>query len=379
MKDLWAILCRVRDPSAVLTGAVLATIVRTVGSSYRQAGARLLLESDGTLTGVLSGGCLEADLLERAKAVRASGRVDLVTYDTSSPQEIVDGLGIGCNGTVLVLLEPWHLASPSVTFATFLLSENRCGVIATIFHVRGFPAVPWGARALVDEKTASFHLLADEGLGQLITEKARDALLATTTVTESLQLGAEVADVLFEFIAPPQSLAIFGAGPGSVALARLAKELGWRVTLVDHRDKASYARDFACVDKRVIGDFAHIQTSIELSPSLATVVMSHSFAADLEYLKILLPSSVRYVGLLGSRSRSNDLLAALSKSGLVLGNSAHDRLFNPVGLDIGAEGPEEIALAILSEIRAVFSARRGGFLKDRKGPIHERPSATSAR
>ena len=374
MKDLHDIVARMRGRTDVLSEAVVATIVNTVGSSYRRPGARLLLETDGTITGVLSGGCLEADLFERAKTVRANGHPDLITYDTSSPQDIVDGLGIGCDGKVQVLLEPWAAASESLRFASTMLEENRRGIIATVFHVRGFPEVSWGARVLVDEKTVSFQSLPDENLQQVVTTKARALLSSGSTAVESLQLGVEIADVLFEVIAPPHCLAIFGAGPGSPALARFAKELGWRVTLVDHRDKASYAHDFACVDQRIIGDYSHIPQSLELIPSLAAVVMSHSFSADLEYLRILLPSPVSYIGLLGSRSRTSELLAALSKEDVSLDESVHDRLFNPVGLDIGAEGPEEIALAVLSEIRAVHAGRKGGFLKDRKGPIHERPT-----
>jgi len=204
-------------------------------------------------------------------------------------------------------------------------------------------------------------------------------LASGSTTVESLQLGVELADVLFEVIAPARSLVIFGAGPGSAAVARLAKELGWRVTLVDHRDRASFVNDFACADRRIIGDYAFIRNSLELSDSVAAVVMSHSFAADLEYLRIVLPSSVRYIGVLGSRNRALELLKALSTEEPSASVPLGDRLFNPVGLDIGADGPEEIALAILSEIRAVWAGRSGGFLRDRKGPIHDRPAADRPR
>ena len=379
MKELHDIVKRMRDASRPLAEPVVATIVNTVGSSYRRPGAKLLLEKDGFLTGVLSGGCLEADLIERAKAVRDHGRSDLITYDTSSPLDIVDGLGIGCNGKVQVLLEPWSAAAESLAFAAAVLDADRRGVIATIFHVRGFPDVGWGSRILVDDRSTANLSVAHEGLRSEITHKAQALLASGSTTVESLQLGVELADVLFEVIAPARSLVIFGAGPGSAAVARLAKELGWRVTLVDHRDRASFVNDFACADRRIIGDYAFIRNSLELSDSVAAVVMSHSFAADLEYLRIVLPSSVRYIGVLGSRNRALELLKALSTEEPSASVPLGDRLFNPVGLDIGADGPEEIALAILSEIRAVWAGRSGGFLRDRKGPIHDRPAADRPR
>ena len=370
MKDLSDILQRLRPRTDKLPDAVVATIVRTVGSSYRTPGARLLMEDDGTLTGVLSGGCLEADLAERAKKVRASGRSELITYDTSSAQDIIDGLGIGCNGKIQVLLEPGSVAAPSLQFADVVLEKGGRGVIATIFHVRGFPDVRLGARLLLDDAGESFHGVPDSALQEVLSTQARTFLREGTTATKSLELGVDVADVLFEVITPPPLLAIFGAGPGSSALARLAKELGWRVTVLDHRDKASHRGEFACADRMVIGDYAQISRSLDLTPSLAAVVMSHNFEADLEYLRMLLPSPVQYIGLLGSRNRSEELLSTLSKEGM-RPESVRERLYNPIGLDIGAEGPEEIALAILSEIRAVAAHRTGGFLKDRKGPIHE--------
>jgi len=377
MKDLHDIVKRIRDPIRPLAEPVVATIVNTIGSSYRRPGARLLLEKDGSLTGVLSGGCLEADLIERAKTVRANGRSELITYDTSSPADIVDGLGIGCNGKVQVLLEPWSFAAESLRFASDVLDGDRRGVIATIFHVRGFPDVSWGSRVLADDRSMANRSVADEGLRSQITNRAYALLASGSTAVESLQLGVETADVLFEVITPARSLVIFGAGPGSACLARLAKELGWRVTLADHRDKASHIHDFACADRRIIGDYTHIRDSLKLSDSMAAVVMSHSFAADVEYLRIVLPSPVRYIGVLGSRGRALELLKALSGEGHSASPRVDHRLFNPVGLDIGAEGPEEIALAILSEIRAVWAGRSGGFLRDRKGPVHDRPAADS--
>lgn len=377
MKDLHDIVKRISDLGGPLAEPVAATIVNTLGSSYRRPGARLLLERDGFVTGVLSGGCLEADLIERAKAVRASNRPELITYDTSSPADIVDGLGIGCNGKVQVLLEPWSCAADALRFASDILADGRRGVIATVFHVRGFPDVAWGSRVLADDRSIDSQSVADEGLRSKITNRARALLASGSTTVESLQLGVETADVLFEVIAPARSLVIFGAGPGSASLARLAKELGWQVTLADHRDKASYALDFACADRRIIGDYAHIKESLGLSDSVAAVVMSHNFAADVEYLRILLPSPVRYIGVLGSRGRALELLKALFGGGPSASPPLDPRLFNPVGLDIGAEGPEEIALAILSEIRAVWAGRQAGFLRDRAGPIHDRPAADS--
>jgi xanthine/CO dehydrogenase XdhC/CoxF family maturation factor len=177
--------------------------------------------------------------------------------------------------------------------------------------------------------------------------------------------------IFVERVDPPTPLVIFGAGHDAMPVARLAKELGWHVTLVDHRPAYASPERFPEADRIVQGSSREAATQLTLESETLALVMTHNYLRDLELLQLLLPSPVRYLGLLGPRRRTDQLLGDLKEKGIVPAHEQLNRLYAPVGLDIGSEGPAEVAMSILAEMQAVMTRHRGGHLRERKQPIHQ--------
>ena len=283
--------------------AVLATVVATRGSVYRRPGARMLLTRDGWQAGSVSGGCIESDLVSTAFDRTAEGPV-VVTYDASAPDDILLGFGLGCNGAVDVLMQR-------------LPADG--GPLAVV------------ERVLLERRPARLNVFAD---GSWNTEATPGASLLSHPVL------------------PPPALTVFGAGHDAVPLARLATHLGWHVTVVDGR--SAYAKADRFPDARTL--VSPPSKAIRIEPDAAVVLMTHSFAHDAAILRWL-PKSLPYVGVLGPIHRTRRLLEEIGIE--------TDELYAPVGLDLGAEGPDEIALAIVAEILAVRRGRPAGHLKGR--------------
>jgi xanthine/CO dehydrogenase XdhC/CoxF family maturation factor/CTP:molybdopterin cytidylyltransferase MocA len=304
--------------------AILATVCEVKGSAYRRPGARMLLTSGGLSAGVISGGCIDPDLWRSARETMAAAEPRLLTYDSTSPGDIVWGLGLGCRGHVSILLEPVSTLdwlADGHTVATFF-DGPRLGTFPTQAAPSDHPRIAEidGARALV----------------------------------ETLQ--------------PPPPLWIFGAGADTIPLAAIASSLGWQVWVIDLRPP--HPDRFAHLPAHHIAPES--LSNLEIDPRAACVVMTHNFLHDLDLLRFLIPSPARYIGVLGPRARTDDLLAALLKEGQPPPSAAQlARLHAPVGLDIGAETPEEIALAILAEIHASNTGRTGAPLRTRAGAIHQ--------
>ncbi len=350
--------------------AVLATVVKTRGSTYRRPGARLLLTPDGQTTGMVSGGCLENDVLEHAEGVLATAEPTLVTYDTLSKDDIVWGLG--CQGVVHVLIErvdPQH--APYLTFLADCLRRRQTGLLATVFAVQGHCRTPLGARLMLTQDASVTTNIDDPPLARAITDAAQSALAAGHSSVNTFSVAAGRVEVFLEVVQPPTSLVIFGAGPDAIPLVRLAKELGWEVTVVDQRPAYATRKRFPMADRVVLSLPASIHEHVSLHALTVAVLMTHHYLHDQELLRILLPSPVRYLGMLGPKDRTERLLQAVHSAGLEPTAEALQRLYAPVGIDLGAETPEEVALAIVVEIQSVLTERSGGSLRDREGPIHD--------
>ena len=355
---------------------VLATVVRVTGSSYGGVGARMLVRGDGSTIGLVSGGCLESDLAEHARRVHQQGRAEVVRYDTRDDDDAPWGLGLGCNGMIDVLLEP--LTPARATYLARLLDKalaaDKPSVLATIIKARsideGSPSV--GAHALIIgnriEKTG------DWGLDNTLASATADIGEPLTAGRRGLVRDFSGVEVAYEVVAPAIPLVLCGSGPDVVPLAGFATELGWNVTVVDHRPLTeSHANRFA--EARVVEcrEPAKLAEVVTITPLTAGVVMSHNLGRDTDYVRSLLDGGAGYVGVLGPRARTERMLADLGGRPSAPINNAHN-LFAPVGLDLGGDGPDAIALAIIAEISAVMSNRKGGHLRDRRGPLH----ATSA-
>lgn len=332
MKELQTIIRHLTAPGT--KAGVLATLVSVEGSSYRRPGARLLLTAEGERLGSISGGCLEEDVLVRARAVAASGRAELVVYDTSSENDLVWGVGLGCHGVVQVLLEKLPPRPAWVdTLAANLEARRPTGL-----------AVVWRAQAPV--------------------------LLGTRLAAESPPLPAE-AGVFRQTVEPPVALVIFGAGDDARPLARLAKEIGWHVTVADPRPAFVTAQRFPEADACVAGPAAELVARIAPGPAALAVVMTHHYVHDVPLLRALLARPLAYLGLLGPKKRAEKIAADLVATGFEVTPEMRTRLHAPVGLDLGAETSGEVALAILAEMQAALARRDGRPLRERTRPIHE--------
>ena len=322
------------------TPAALATLVTVAGSSYRRPGARLLLTAVGVRLGSVSGGCLEEDVLARASRVLATGVAEAVVYDTTSENDLVWGVGLGCHGVVRVLIEPIS-STPAWAAAVVAAAADRRSLTLAVSHDGNDPSA-WGTRlAAGDERPAA-------------------------------------PGVYLQQVAPPPRLAIFGAGDDAIPLARLAHGLGWHLVIADPRAALNTADRFPWATSREVGPADRLVARVFGGPDLPSaatsgslaVVMTHHYVHDVPVLRDLLPLPLAYVGLLGPRKRAERILADLAQKGNVVTAGQRARLHAPVGLDLGAEAPEEVAHAIVAEILSVLRDRDARPLRGRERPIH---------
>src|ERR1041384_1026001 len=370
--ELHSILARFDAMGAAKSLSVLATVIDVRGSSYRLPGARMLIDGAGNTYGTVSGGCLEADLMTRAAWVRESGESEVFVYDTSINDDSVFGLNMGCRGVIRVLLEP---ADPKLfELLRHRLSSREGGVVATLVSTaKGGSESRVGSRLLIDER----GLVASDIVAAAQAIIADDCFGALRTKTSTLNVY-EFGEVFIEYIAPPVPLVVFGAGHDAAPLIRFAKELGWHVTVVDHRAASSKLAQFSVADNVIVARPQEAAGLVPIDKDTAAVLMTHNYAIDLELAEFLLRSPARYVGMLGPRSRAERMLADLSRIGVDAGARAMKRAYAPIGIDIGAETPEEIALSIIAEICAVLAGRGAGMLRHRAGSIHGRADESDA-
>ncbi|BCL38215.1 XdhC family protein [Nostoc sp. MS1] len=353
---------------------VLATVVQTSGSVYRRPGARMLLLEDGQMISAISGGCLEGDVFERAQSLMFYGGEPMVVrYDTTSGEDIVFGFGLGCNGVVDVLIESLdgEVAASQMSFIQDCLQSGQVGAIATVFQVEGVSDITVGSRLMLKADGTVINSISNAVIAQKIEKNTCDVLEAKQTCVQSYTLTPGRVDVLIEVIHPLVPLLVFGSGYDAIPVVQLAKNLGWQVTVID--DRPGYLRSdrFPQADQILWCEADHLDSyKYLLTPQTVAVVMTHRYLSDLAFLKTLITSPVRYLGVLGPKRRMQQMWDDLAKENILVTDAQKQRIYNPVGLDIAAETPEEIALSIVAEIQAVIGGRRGGFLRDRPGSIH---------
>jgi len=333
---------------------VLATVIRTGGSTYAKPGAQMLIAADGEYAGLLSGGCLEGDLREHAREVAASGAARIVSYDLRSKDDQLFGLGAGCEGAMDILLtrhgpEPgdWQPLD-SMQQAHRDGSRLRLGFITATTH----PRLPLGSSFPAEGELPAV-VRGDSQLGTMLVAVHEAALrTADNGLGRVDSLGIEL---FVACLAPPPRLLLLGGGPDARPVATFATFLGWRVTVVDHRAAYLDATRFPDGVALVETVAADVTDAVRLDDFSAAIVMSHHLGSDLEYLRALAHSRVPYVGLLGPAARREKLLTDLGDPA----PSLRSRLRAPVGLDIGGRSAEAIALSIVGEVQAVLSGRGG--------------------
>lgn len=339
----------------------LATVVSVEGSSYRRPGARMLVCEGGASTGTISAGCLESDVIEHAKRVIWTGEAKLVEYDTASTSdEMAWGLGLGCNGTVRVLVEP--VASGSLYVEALRRSCAAPLSVATVYQATPAELAPAGARLVIDQD------------GSVRQEKLSGEMAARleNLVRAPSHAGMASVKVFIETLLPPVPLVVFGAGQDVLPVVELARGLGWRTEVVDPQARPASLSRFAIADRVTLARPEDVGAQVRITARTMALLMSHNYVHDLALLRFLLASSARYIGVMGPRQRTERMLreVAAGEGAFLLAGADLARLHSPVGLDIGANGPAEIALSILAEMRAVLEGRSGGLLRERQGSIH---------
>lgn len=324
---------------------VVATTIRTSGSTYRKAGARILISPGGATSGMLSGGCLEADLLERAQRVLQKGRAERVAYDTTGSDDIISGLGLGCEGMTEIWLQPTSADQgyEPLVYLQHCLQHNRSGSIATVV----------GGQAQPSE-------LGRHGYAGISTDDPLALRLGSIQVQEPrLEMISYLGRDLEVFAVPvklPPVLLLCGGGPDAVPVARLADTLGWRVVVTDHRPAFADPARFPATARVICASADELSAHADLSVFDAAVIMSHHLEADIAYLTQLAGQPPRYIGLLGPSPRRARLLGELGNTT----KSLADRIYGPAGLNIGADSPASIAISIVAEIYSVLTGKRFG-------------------
>lgn len=348
---------------AALDGAgddvALATIIGVRGSTYRHEGARLVIPAEGEAVGNISGGCLEGDVVDAAREVLASGVPVVLHFDLTADDEAVWGWGLGCNGAIDVLVEPAANARPYVAAMRAAREKHRAVALVTL--VEG-PRT--GARLVVHPNGR-----AEGDLGETARSAGLDALTARASTT--VRIGGVQAFV--EVLQPPLRLVICGAGHDAIPLVEFGARLGWRVEVVDDRRSLLNGRRFPQAWRLVHCQPGVAADAVQPDGRTYVVVMSHNFLRDAAYLRSFLGSAAAYLGVLGPVTRLERLFDTLVAEGVARPEAGERRrIHGPAGLDLGAEGPEEIAWAIVAEVLAVHRRAGAGYLRDRGGPIHRR-------
>lgn len=352
--------------------AALATVVQVKGSSYRSPGARMLMLDNGRWVGSISGGCLEGDALRKARQVILSGESRTVTYDTSNDDDNQLGIGLGCNGIIDILIEPIKPESdinPITQLEAFLKYENM-GAHAIVFE-SNTNNIQVGEKVSLNDKRKMIG--ENPALKEVLIADLKAVVENQKPVIKEYSIDNQTIKVFLELIQPGIDLLIFGGGFDAKPVTELAHVLGWNVRVTDECVAHLVPINFPLANELKSCKREFVDQEIKITPFTAVVLMSHNLKYDEEVMRQIVGSYAPYIGILGPKKRADKIFKTLKdKYQIDITTEQMDRIHAPIGLDIGAETPDEIAVSIISEIQAKFSNRSGGFIKYRTGPIHHR-------
>lgn len=360
--SLAAILSAIYEARAKRPGVALAlaTLVNVEGSSYRQPGARLLVDAEQrVLAGAISGGCLEGDVAARATDVCASGVPVVLRYDLREDLETIWGFGAGCDGVAHVLLEPLSDFDWLQRAHNAMVRRAR-PVLVTVFGGTDTTA------------TIGSHELVEHAGALSLPAHIKSPLITGQAYVGIEARGDVFRNVLSEPLNAPVQLHLIGAGRSAEAFATIAVAMGWSVTVIDHRESLLNELKLPDAATRLVRRAEMGLSDLPLDSRTVVALLTHIFETDSAWLLNLLPRPVAYIGVLGSRNRASRLVEQIANDGIPITTEMQRRLFAPIGLDLGGESPESIALAGIAEMEAVLHERPGGFLRARQSPIHTR-------
>jgi xanthine dehydrogenase accessory factor len=375
MRDRLQIVEAFESLAAAGQPAALATVVSIEGSSYRRPGARMLVARDGRTWGTISGGCLERDVTRRARLfIPEPQKPQIVAYETDNEdageedaRPVMDpGPSLGCGGRIEILIQRITQTDPGPLAALCAVIRQRCrAASATVIRVGSTDdeaVIPGMEITRIGDEQPQGRT-NDAALNAAMLHRLREPNDSCQLHRHTLSRGGW-ADVWTEWMTPAQSLAIFGDGHDVSPLVELAHMIGWNVTVIGSRPLAALRRNFPQADQLICSPDDPASAAADLPSDAAAVVMAHNFHRDAAVLAELLRHPRAYIGVLGPRKRTTRLLAFAGRA------EDEDNIYSPVGLDIGAENPEQIAVAIAAEIQAVATGRAGRSLRERPGPIH---------
>jgi xanthine/CO dehydrogenase XdhC/CoxF family maturation factor len=355
--------------------AVLATVVKVEGSAYRRPGARMLIPLYGGTVGTISGGCLESEVARKAWWLTDSGepvirRYSTATQDDDDDQDAALTFGLGCNGTVHVLLQRHSAEKPLAVLELLrqVRESGRAGVQATVISSYRNARVRVGDHLLLYPDGSERARLLDPALDAQVRAAMAETLARERSTLRSYRDARGEVEVFCEYLAPQRRLVIFGAGHDAQPLVHMAKLLDWHVTVVDGRAHFARAERFPEADAVLQVDTGSPYALQALTDGALVAVMSHSYSQDRHWLGAVLQGTPVYIGQLGPRERTERLLGEIRAQGGEL--PALQRLHYPIGLDIGGDTPESVATAILAEMTAALNQRDGGMLRHRQAAIH---------
>ncbi|MEP7109879.1 MAG: XdhC family protein [Ferruginibacter sp.] len=372
MKEIKTIVKTYQEIETETTNAALATVVRVEGSSYRRMGARMLVMDNGMWVGGISGGCLEGDALKRARLAIAKSVSSLITYDTTEGDPYQIGIGLGCNGVIDVLFTPLNFQdknNPVEILRTCLEASRQTHVLITITRLEGNWISIKTGDVIKYAGLESLRVFDNDFVERQFVKAIIVQLSENKSAPKNILLeDGRAVESFIEILPPEINMVIMGFQYDVYPLSRLLKEIGWHVTIVANPQKLN--RNIIATADEVMAPEKF--TDLAVDEFTAIILMSHDYKTDKYNLPKALATPAPYIGMLGPRSRSEKIWRELEEEGFVIQADDLNRIHAPIGLDIGALTPEEIALSLVAEVRAALSDREGGFLRLRKTSIHER-------
>lgn len=374
MRELDSIIAQYEKLKKTGTGSILATVVHVEGSSYRKAGARMLVDEVGNITGAISGGCLEGDALRKALHALHQQKNKLITYDTSDEDDAVIGAQLGCNGIIQVLFEPLDYEDPMNPCALLklVINKKKPAAIVIRFNLNKMKVQP-GTSLVFDENLKETGKLPEKELFEVILKHSETTLKDNKADFIEYDFGEATSHVFIQNYLPPVKLIIVGAGNDAQILAQQAELLGWDVIVTDGRPTHANKERFTSSCQVIVSKPEKTLENIEIDQRSCLVLMSHNYNYDLAVLKLLLDEQkIFYIGILGPLKKYQRMLDDLSEEEFELNEETLKKIHAPVGLEIGAETPAEIGLSILAEIQSVLTGKNARPLKEKMSPIHDK-------
>lgn len=364
MQEQIEIVKAIDQASGTKNKGALATVIGVIGSAYRHPGAKMFIDEQGNTTGMISGGCLESDVAQVALQVMETSSGVRKKYVME--EDLVWGLGLGCPGTVELYIEPlpsFFQEPDPILHWMRAVQEGTSGVLCTLFPTSAEQWDDAPARLFLSETGSFVGDLGKAAWNEEVLAWARELLHLPHAKSITRNLSDGTHQVFFDVYQPPPKMMIFGAGHDAIPLAELGASLGLSVTIIDPRPFYNTTERFPRAKQLLLARL-HETEQILICNRTYVVIMNHHLERDLEALKLSLRSQAPYVGLLGPRKRYERIMNSLQEQGIRFTDGELARLYNPIGMNLGAETPEEIAVSIVAEILAVQRGHDGGFLRD---------------